>query len=77
MLPSNLFRPAADSKDCWAPQARLWHRLADALEAWVDPARTGSRLGVVARGLYVAGAFDSSGERKTWFEGRGGARGGL
>ena len=26
------------------------------------------RPGVTARGLYVAGAFDSSGERTTWFE---------
>ena len=41
VLPSSLFRPAADSKDRWAPQPRLWHRLADALEAWLDPARTG------------------------------------
>ena len=75
VLPSSLFRRVADSKDSWAPHARLWHRLADALEAWLDPARPGSRAGVAARGLYVSGAFDSSGERTTWFEGRDGAVG--
>jgi hypothetical protein len=69
-LPSSLFRPAPDSKEGWAPQARLWHRLVAALEAWLDPARPGSRAGVVARGIYVAGAFDRSGEQKTWFEDR-------
>ena len=70
VLPSSLFRPAPNSKDSWAPQARLWHRLADAIEAWLDPAHAGERAGVTVRGLYVAGAFDWSGERKTWFEAR-------
>jgi hypothetical protein len=69
VLPASLFRPTPSSKDSWTPQARLWHRLADALEAWLDPAHSGDRAGVIARGLYVAGAFDSSGERKTWLEG--------
>ena len=68
VLPSSLFRPLPGSSASWAPQARLWHRLADALEAWLDPAHAGTRMGVTARGLYVAGAFDSSGERTTWLE---------
>lgn len=69
VLPSSLFRPAPGSKDSWAPHARLWHRLVDAVEAWLDPARTGERAGVTVRGLYVAGAFDESAERTAWFEG--------
>jgi hypothetical protein len=77
VLPASLFRPTPSSKDSWTPQARLWHRLADALEAWLDPAHSGDRAGVIARGLYVAGAFDSSGERKTWLEGRERGRDGF
>jgi hypothetical protein len=68
VLPSSLFRPAPGSSASWAPQARLWQRLTDAFEAWLDPAHAGSRMGVTARGLYVGGAFDSSGERTTWLE---------
>jgi hypothetical protein len=69
VVPSSLYRPEPMVESRWGPQARLWHRLVDAIEAWVDPARTGERAGVTVRGLYVAGAFDWSGERKIWFEG--------
>jgi hypothetical protein len=68
-LPAALFLARAGSDVPSQPHPRLWHRLVDAVEAWLDPARTGRRAAVVMRGGYVAGALDDSiAERRVWFD---------
>jgi hypothetical protein len=67
-LPASLYLPNPGTTDGCRPHARLWHRLVDALEAWVDPLRGGRRAAVAVRGVYLAGAFDPMGERRTWLE---------
>jgi hypothetical protein len=68
-LPAALFLARAGSGVPTQPHPRLWHRLVDAVEAWLDPARTGRRAAVVMHGGYVAGALDDGiAERRVWFD---------